>query len=149
MKSLALLLMFALAPKPQLAPPKAVEFEGVHFNLLTGPTLETTLVGQRLTAIRCNDTSQCTEAFYDRGRYAKSGDREVIHGEYTLGADHYCAGWDDYRFCTALYQSDDGRLATMPLKCGVRCLTLVERHNAPTDGSDWEPREPEEKRQNL
>lgn len=116
-------------------PPKSVIFQGAQFDLLTGSALETTLVGHSLQAVPCGDSSQCIEAFFEHGRYAQTEDRNVIRGTYVLRQDRYCAAWDDYQFCSAVYQASDGRLATTNLKCGVPCLTLVERR----DGSDWAP----------
>jgi hypothetical protein len=120
-------------------PPSVVAFQGDPFSLLSGSTLESTLVGYSLQAVTCGNSSQCIEAFYERGRYAQSEDRGVIRGTYTLRQDRYCAGWDEYQFCAAVYQANDGRLATTNLKCGVPCLTLVERREAPRNGSDWAP----------
>jgi hypothetical protein len=119
-------------------PPDAIVSQGVQFRLLTGSSLENALVGHSLQAVPCGDSSQCIEAFYERGRYAQSEDRGVIRGTYGLRQDRYCAGWDDYQFCAAVYQAADGRLATMNLKCGVPCLKLVERRDAPRN-SDFSP----------
>jgi len=131
------LLAFLWADK-DADPPRTVLFHGSEFTLLTGPALRKTLLGHSLTEVRCGDSSQCIEAFYERGRYSQSGDREVNRGRYVVRQDRYCAGWDDYRFCKAVYQTADGRLATTNLKCGARCLKLVEQSDAPRN-SDFSP----------
>ena len=108
-------------------PSKAVFFQGSPFSLLEGSELSATLLGHSLQAKPCNDSSQCYEAFFDRGRYSASEDRGVIHGSLVIKEDRYCAGWDDYEFCAAVYRSSAGQLATTNLKCGVPCLRIVER----------------------
>lgn len=119
-------------------PPRVVDFQGARFMLLTGPSLDATLINHSLTEVPCGDTSQCIEAFYERGHYAHTEDRSVIRGRYVVRQDRYCAGWDDHQFCKAVYQSGDGQLATTDLKCGVPCLSLVERSSAPR-AADFEP----------
>lgn len=114
-----------------IAPPTALLFQSAQFRLLTGSALESAIVGYSLQAVPCGDSSQCVEAFYEHGQYAQSEDRGVIRGWYVLRQDRYCAGWDDYQFCAAVYGANDGRLATTDLKCGIRCLKLVERRDAP------------------
>ncbi len=133
-------LLAPLCVEKDADPPTEVLLHGSKFGLLTGSALGTTLVNHSLTEVRCGNTGQCIEAFYERGRYAQSEDRGVIRGWYVLRHDRYCAGWDDYKFCAAVYQSADGRLATTNLKCGVRCLKLVERRDAPRN-SDFSPLE--------
>src|SRR4051794_130269 len=120
-------------PLPKdIEPPLTVQLGTAQFSLLTGSSLESVLVGHSLTATPCGSSDQCVQAFYERGRYAQSADREVIHGSYVLRSDRYCAGWDKYQFCAAVYQSQDGRLAVMNLKRGLmRPTSLVERRDAP------------------
>ena len=133
MKLIAIAVATALlAPvwsEKDLDPPRTVQFEGAQFDLVTGRNLGSMLLGHSMQATPCNDSSQCIEAFFERGQYSRSEDRGVIHGTYALQHDRYCAGWDDYRFCAAVYQSKDGRLATTNLKCGPPCLTLVKRRD--------------------
>ena len=128
----------SLWPNKDSNPPDAIVTQGVKLRLLTGSSLKTALVGHSLQAVPCGDSSQCIEVFYERGRYSQSEDRGVIRGTYALRQDRYCAFWDDYQFCAAVYQGPGGRLATTDLKCGVKCIKLVERANAPRN-SDFSP----------
>ena len=121
-----------------IEPPPTVQIGTAQFSLLTGSRLESVLVGHSLTAMPCGSSDQCVQAFYERGRYAQSGDREVIQGSYALRGDRYCAGWDQYQFCAAVYQSGDDRLAVLNLNSGRTRPGLVTRRDAPT-GSDWAP----------
>jgi hypothetical protein len=143
MKLIAAIAIATLLPpswaKKDADPPRKVLFQGSEFSLLRGSVLQRALLGHSLTEVPCGDSGQCIEAFYERGRYAQSEDRGVIRGRYVIRHDRYCAGWDDYQFCKAVYQSDDGRIATTNLKCGARCLKFVERGDAPRNGSDWVP----------
>lgn len=131
-------MMFPGWTDKDMDPPRVVDFQGAPFTLVTGSALTALLVDHSLTDVPCGDSSQCIEAFYERGHFAKSADRDVNRGRYVVRQDRYCAGWDDYQFCKAVYRSEGGQLATTDLKCGVPCFRLVERSNAPR-AADFEP----------
>jgi hypothetical protein len=120
-------LMFPGWTEKDMDPPVVVRFQGARFTKLTGSKLRAALIGHSLQATPCSNTGQCLEWFFEHGRYDASEDRGINRGVYVLRSDRYCAGWDDYRFCAAVYRSADGRLATTNLKCGAPCLSLVER----------------------
>lgn len=123
----------ALAPPTpkNIGPPPTVRIGRTQLRLITGSKLKNVLVGHSLTDTPRGWLEDSVQAFYDRGRYSRTGDREVLHGSYVLRHDRYCAKLGNDQFCSAVYQSDDGRLAVMNLRSLT--VTLVERTDAAFD----------------